>query len=198
MEAKNSSRVYLKVKKSEQKNGIEESVFVKGPPTKTQKNKQYYRSLQVRSDEVRAGDVVELVALKGDPYLALVEEIWKNEKGIFIKGRWFYRQNDTHLGQLPMFHPNEVFLSNVCDENSVESITTKCTFEFITEDRTERRGASPGCPSYLCRYFYLAEHLVFRPLSLGNWSVYDNFQMDSTELPSPILSSRNFSRKKSF
>lgn len=66
-----------------------------GEPTSETCGRSYYQAFRKLHEEYRIGDAVALSSGANKPLgLAIIQELWEDRRGQWLKGRWFYRPTD--------------------------------------------------------------------------------------------------------
>eukprot|EP00116_Pleurobrachia_bachei_P005287 sb/3465549/ len=133
---------------------------------------QYERD---NGDVFKIGDFVYLKSESELPFIARIDSIQKDKKGVWVYGPWFIRPAETKFYDTRPFYPNEVLMSNIQDRNHLNSVEGRC--EVLTpKDYTTK--APLGFLSkdiYVCEYKYDEGEHRFSKLSEKN--LYTRFVM---------------------
>uniref|UniRef100_A0A0D6R1C7 BAH domain-containing protein n=1 Tax=Araucaria cunninghamii TaxID=56994 RepID=A0A0D6R1C7_ARACU len=112
---------------------------------------------------VKAGDCVVMRAQEPGkpPYIARVEKIESNGRShVRIRVRWYYRPEESIGGRRQFHSSKEVFLSDHFDEQSADTIESKCTVHSF---KNYTKLESVGADDYFCRFEYKAATGGFTP-----------------------------------
>jgi len=137
--------------------------FKPGKVLRIHKGRTYLASavcMHGKPQEYKVGDHVFLFSPSDKQWISKIETIFGDQNGeLFIRGRWFYRSEETKITDTAGCLPSEVFESTHVDQNKACTIAGKCS--VVSHEEYLR---NPKPTTLFCRRRYNVDSNQFEPL----------------------------------
>eukprot|EP01119_Soliformovum_irregulare_P023040 TRINITY_DN7984_c1_g4_i1.p1 TRINITY_DN7984_c1_g4~~TRINITY_DN7984_c1_g4_i1.p1 ORF type:complete len:680 (+),score=219.80 TRINITY_DN7984_c1_g4_i1:161-2200(+) len=180
-----------------------------GLPLKVKTNGDIcYACVKSGKYKYRIGDCAYFTPNSGDktPYVGQITKFWQannpnapNGNKMYVQCVWYYYPEDTYSGRTKRHHKKEVFLSDLSDVNTVDSLIRPVSVfdfhEFSKRSSPSKNGEEKDV--YFCRYFYSENTKKFHVLNqvpMGNHYHIESFK-EEEQFPENWPKSVHFSRK---
>jgi len=86
-------------------------------------NNSFYSGFELDDQIYHLGDCAEVKSGLEKPYVSKLTLMWEDdEENVMVRNKWFYRSDDIGRKE-----EQEVFACNICDDNPIYMIESKCT-----------------------------------------------------------------------
>uniref|UniRef100_A0A914WAV1 Protein polybromo-1 n=1 Tax=Plectus sambesii TaxID=2011161 RepID=A0A914WAV1_9BILA len=147
-------------------------------------------SVEHGGEEYAIGDFVYIEPTaenaQAQPHIMRVERLWKDSDGHeLVRGRWFYRPNETFHLATRKFMVKEVFLTPYFDTVTVDRLLGKCFVMFVRDYLKFRPKSIDDSRVYVCESRYLGRQLHFKKMKTWPYTREED-GIDLEERPEPL------------